>query len=170
MLIVPYTSDWIAHFLAIEKQLQAALIGLEYTIEHVGSTAVPKLAAKPIIDLDIIYQNAAEFVKIKAALIKIGYFHNGDQGLKDREVFKRKDDLNNVVLDNLRHHLYVCPVDSKALNRHLLFRDALRQNEEARLAYQAMKYQLAIETNQDQRAYAELKELRVNDFIDELIA
>jgi GrpB-like predicted nucleotidyltransferase (UPF0157 family) len=75
----------------------------------------------------------------------------------------------NPVLDKISHHLYVCPVGSHALERHLLSRDFLRKNEWARIEYQEMKYELAEMAGQDKKRYAELKELNVNHFIDAIV-
>lgn len=100
----------------------------------------------------------------------MGYYHNGNQGIENREVFKRNIGWTNQILDIIKHHLYVCPVDSKALERHILSRNFLRNNDWARLKYQQMKYELAEKANQDKKIYAELKELNVNDFIDSMVA
>lgn len=169
MLLKKYTSDWIESFNALKNEIDKSLIGLKYKIEHIGSTAVPGLDSKDIIDIDIIFEGESEFEKIKAGLIEIGYFHNGNQGIEDREVFKRTGEKSNPILDKISHHLYVCPVESKALERHLLSRDYLRNNDWARLEYQEMKYELANKAGQDKKRYAELKELNVNDFIDSII-
>lgn len=169
MLIEKYTSNWIKDFTDLKREIEKGLPGLEFTIEHVGSTAVPNLDAKPIIDIDIIYSNPADFEKIKAGLQNIGYYHNGNQGLEGREVFKRDGKWPNEILDTITHHLYVCPVGSKPLERHLLSRDFLRKNDWARLEYQRMKYELAEKAKQDKKVYAALKELNVNDFIDSII-
>jgi GrpB-like predicted nucleotidyltransferase (UPF0157 family) len=169
MLIETYTSNWIKDFTDIKSEIEKVLHGLDYTIEHVGSTSVPNLDSKPIIDIDIIYAKQLEFEKIKSELLKIGYFHNGNQGIEDRDVFKRNSGLTNEVLDKITHHLYVCPVDSRALERHILSRNFLRKNEWARIKYQQMKYELAEKANQDRKVYAALKELNVNDFIDSII-
>ena len=169
MLIEKYTPAWVTQFNNIKSQVETALSGLECSIEHVGSTSVPNLDAKPIIDIDIVYVVKSDFEKIKQGLEKIGYYHNGNQGLEGREVFKRSGQLNDEVLDGIKHHLYVCPTDSKALERHLLSRNHLRKNEEARIKYQQMKYELAAQSNQDRKKYQELKELLVNDFIDSII-
>ena len=169
MLIQKYTPDWIKDFERLKSEIEKGLQGLTYTIEHVGSTAVPNLDAKPIIDIDIIYSNQLDFKKIKLGLEKIGYHHYGNQGIKDRDVFKRNDGLTNKMLDTIKHHLYVCPVESLALERHILSRNFLRKNEWARLKYQQMKYELAEKANQDKKVYAILKELNINDFIDSII-
>lgn len=170
MLIEKYNPAWVNQFNDIKSQLEAVLNGLECSIEHVGSTAVPNLDSKPIIDIDLVYLVKTDFEKIKQGLEKIGYYHNGNQGLEGREVFKRSGQLSNEVLDRIKHHLYVCPSDSKALERHLLSRDHLRKNEGARIKYQQMKYELAEQSNQDRKKYQELKEHLANDFIDSIIA
>jgi len=169
MLIEKYTSNWIKNFVGIKREIVNALHGLEYTIEHIGSTAVPNLDSKPIIDIDIIYNKQLDFDKIKSGLLKIGYYHNGTQGIEGRDVFKRNGKLTSEILDTIKHHLYVCPINSKALERHILSRNFLRKNDWARLTYQQMKYELAEKANQDKKVYAELKELNVNDFIDSII-
>ncbi|MCP9746738.1 GrpB family protein [Lacihabitans sp. CS3-21] len=169
MLLKKYTSDWIENFIEIKNKIDKSLTGLKYRIEHVGSTSVPGLDSKNIIDLDIIYENDAEFEKIKAGLIEIGYYHNGNQGIEQREVFKRTGKIFDPILDKFTHHLYVCPLECKALERHLLSRDFLRKNDWARLAYQEMKYELAEKAGQNKKRYAELKELNVNKFIDSII-
>ncbi|MCP9754101.1 GrpB family protein [Lacihabitans sp. CCS-44] len=169
MLLKKYTSDWIENFIDLKNEIDKSLIGLKYRIEHVGSTSVPGLDSKNIIDIDIIYESESEFNKIKAGLIEIGYYHNGNQGIEQREVFKRIGKTSDPTLDKISHHLYVCPSESKALERHLLSRDYLRKNDWARLEYQEMKYELADKAAQDKKRYAELKELKVNDFIDSII-
>ncbi len=78
------------------------LNGLGYTIEHVGSTSVPNLDAKPIIDIDIVFTESKTLPMIKAALEAIGYYHNGNQGIEDREVFKRNGKLNHSSLDTIK--------------------------------------------------------------------
>jgi GrpB-like predicted nucleotidyltransferase (UPF0157 family) len=169
MILEKYSSNWVNDFADIKSEIEKCLDGIANTIEHVGSTAVPNLDSKPIIDIDIIYFNPTDFEKIKSALEKIGYSHNGNQGIEDRDVFKRKGNCMSEILDTVKHHLYVCPVDSKALERHILSRNFLRKNDWARLQYQQMKYELAEMANQDRKIYATLKELTINNFIDSMI-
>ncbi len=169
MLIEKYTSNWITNFTDLRREIGSGLTGIEYQIEHVGSTSIPKLDSKPIIDIDIIYKNESDFKKIKSGLIKIGYYHNGNQGIEKRDVFKRNGKIVSDFLDTISHHLFVCSKNSEPLERHILMRNFLRKNDWARLKYQEMKYELAEKANQDKKMYAELKELSVNDFIDEMI-
>ena len=170
MLIEKYTSQWIKDYASIKCEIEKGLHGLNFTMEHIGSTSVPDLDSKPIIDIDIIYYHQGDFEKIKARLLTMGYYHNGNQGIENREVFKRNIGWTNQILDKIKHHLYVCPADSKALERHILSRNFLRNNDWARLKYQQMKYELAEKAKQDKKIYAKLKELNVNDFIDSMIA
>ena len=75
----------------------------------------------------------------------------------------------NKILDTVKHHLYVCSIESKALERHILSRNFLRKNEWARKKYQQIKYELAEKAHQYRKVYAALKELNVNNFIDSII-
>jgi GrpB-like predicted nucleotidyltransferase (UPF0157 family) len=170
MLIQEYQESWIEDFNAIRDVLNETLRGLIVSIEHVGSTSIPNLAAKPIIDVDIIIDNYQSFDAVKSRLESIGYLHAGDQGIANREVFKRDKLLNHKVLDSITHHLYVCPIDSEELKKHLLFRDFLRANTNARIEYERLKYEIADQANQDKKKYAELKEIKAKQFIDTVIA
>jgi len=171
MLIHEYKNTWPDDFQRIRAVLKAGLSGFRIGIEHVGSTSVPGLAAKDIIDIDIVIYDDAEFPGIRDALGKLGYFHNGDQGIPEREAFKRSPNgPSHELLDVVSHHLYVCPSTSKELRRHLLFRDYLRQNGKARNAYMNLKMQIAEETDQNHTAYADLKEIKARDFITDILS
>ena len=113
MLIEKYTSQWIKDYASIKCEIEKGLHGLNLTMEHIGSTSVPDLDSKPIIDIDIIYYHQGDFEKIKAGLLTMGYYHNGNQGIENREVFKRNIGWTNQILDKIKHHLYVCPADNK---------------------------------------------------------
>ena len=169
MLIQEYNPEWIKHFEKIKEKLSQYLIGISVTIEHIGSTSVPQLAAKPIIDIDIIYYEDADSERIKNRLEKFCYYHNGNQGIEGREVFKRNANQDDEILDKIAHHLYVCKNDCEELYRHILSRDYLRKNEIAREFYENLKYQIAEEANQDRKLYANIKELKANSFIDYII-
>jgi len=169
MLLANYTSDWITQFHSIKAKIENVLGTETYTIEHVGSTSVPLLDAKPIIDIDIIYHTPDDFEVIKSGLDKLGYDHHGNQGIADREVFKRNQNYMDEILDTIQHHLYVCPLHSAALERHLLTRDFMRKNERARLQYQELKYEMAARANQDRKIYQALKEAHINSFLDLMV-
>lgn len=170
-LIRPYDPSWALAFAQIDAVLSTALAGLSCTVEHVGSTAVPGLAAKPIIDIDIALPEAAEIGPVLERLVAVGYTHVGDQGIPLREVCKRlRAGAEHPVLDRITHHLYVCPAHSPELRRHLAFRDYLRKHEWARENYAALKQEIARAANQDRKAYAVLKEERAKDLVESIMA
>jgi GrpB-like predicted nucleotidyltransferase (UPF0157 family) len=168
-LLQPYNPLWPQQFADLQNVLAAALAGRSVAFEHVGSTAVPGLAAKAIIDIDLVYDAADGFAAITAALAGLGYFHNGNQGIEGREVFKRKNS-GHPVLDAIPHHLYVCLHTCAELRRHLLFRNYLRQHALARNFYQQLKYAIAEEVGQDRKRYAAIKELKATAFVDFVVA
>lgn len=147
-----------------------ALDNLVLRIEHVGSTSVPDLVAKDIVDIDIVYDDfSTDLTEIVTALETLGYYHNGDQGIPLREAFKRRSHHHfHPVLDGIVHHLYACPSHSPELKRHLSFRDSLRASSTARDEYVRIKRKVAEETNQDKKDYAALKSIRARTFIDGL--
>lgn len=169
MLIQIYNPEWVNQFEKIKEKLLIGLSGIEVNIEHIGSTSLPSLAAKPIIDIDIVYNESTDFELIKKSLEGLGYFHNGNQDVEGREVFKRTKKNESEVLDKIPHHLYVCKPDCAELQRHLLFRDYLRKHEVARIFYQKLKYQIAEETHNDRKQYAKIKELKANSFVNYII-
>jgi GrpB-like predicted nucleotidyltransferase (UPF0157 family) len=103
-------------------------------IEHVGSTSVKGMSAKPCIDIDVVIRDYSVFDAVVQKLDAIGYIHEGDLGIKDREAFKYADKPHLML-----HHLYVCPQYSEELHRHITFRDFLRQNSEAVKEYSLVK-------------------------------
>lgn len=109
-------------------------------VEHVGSTAVPGLAAKPVIDLDVVIRADADLPPVQAALVGLGYRPRGDLGVPQRYAFRAPDAPDAPAI---RHHLYVCVADSAALRNHLRVRDRLRADPALRDAYAALKRELA---------------------------
>lgn len=171
MILHKYNPSWIHDFAIVKEKIVGALWPLKVSILHVGSTSIPGLSAKPIIDIDLVYYSNIGFEEIKNGLEKIGYFHNGNQGIDNREVFKRKKGINlDNMLDVINHHLYVCPEESKELERHLLFRDYLIANAEACNQYERLKFELAKDAGQDPKTYAVLKELNGKEFINDCIS
>ncbi|MFT4687698.1 MAG: GrpB-like predicted nucleotidyltransferase (UPF0157 family) [Neolewinella sp.] len=170
MLLLPYNPAWPNHFKQIASILQAAVGNHLLTIHHIGSTAVPGLAAKPIIDINMEYPPEGELKAITATLKNLGYHHNGDQGIPGREVFKRKPtDALHPVLDAIPHHLYACPSDSTELNRHIQFRNGLRSDEKARIAYENIKQEVATLVRQKRKAYAEIKQVQSHELIESVL-
>ena len=170
MLIHSYNPDWPRQFQRLCEILLKD-IPIPVAIEHVGSTSVPGLAAKAIIDMDLIYTNTAHFLPIKKHLEGLGYLHKGDLGIPQRDAFKRNKNAisDSNPLDIIPHHLYVCPSDSLELSRHIAFRNYLRKNEKARAAYEQIKIDIAREANQDRKVYAKIKEKAARVFVEEIL-
>jgi GrpB-like predicted nucleotidyltransferase (UPF0157 family) len=170
MLIQPYDENWAQNFLFLKQVFTQQLTGLDISIEHIGSTAVTYLAAKPIIDIDIVDNSNTAFERIKKRLEQLGYQHHGNQGILNREVFKRSLlHQQHQVLDCITHHLYVCPAHSEELYKHLTLRNYLNKNETARKAYQQLKIEIAAEAKQDKKLYAQLKETKATAFITSIL-
>ena len=136
--VVPYDGAWKSDFEAIKAEIEAAVGELILGVEHVGSTSVEGLCAKPCIDLDVVISNRAMLPGVVRGLAAIGYFHEGDLGIRDREAFRYEGK------EHLRmHHLYVCPRDSRELRRHIAFREYLRSHPEAAAQYGRVKTEAA---------------------------
>ena len=136
--VLPYDNTWKTAFEEIKHELEPALGDCVLGIEHVGSTSVEGLSAKPCIDIDVIIRDYAVFDTVVKRLAAIGYIHEGNLGIADREAFKYFDKPHLM-----KHHLYVCPQHSEELHRHITFRDFLRANPEAAKKYGAVKEKAA---------------------------
>ena len=134
VVVVPYDVKWKTAFEEIKSEIKSALCDLAVGIEHVGSTSVEGLCAKPCIDIDVIIEDYSVFDEVVSKLYDIGYIHEGDLGINGREAFKYSDKPHLMT-----HHLYVCPKDSEELKRHIAFRNHLRSNPEAVKMYSEVK-------------------------------
>ena len=134
IIVEPYNEAWEQDFAAIRDEIQAALGEQALRIEHIGSTAVRDLSAKPIIDIDVVIQDEAALAATIIRLGAAGYQHEGNLGITGRDAF-RYDGKEHLK----KHHLYVCPEDSAELKRHVSFRDYLRSHPEAVREYSRIK-------------------------------
>ena len=158
VIILDYDPLWPQQFQTLRSRIAAVLDELPTAIEHVGSTAVPGLAAKPIIDIDVLLKSSTDFPLVIARLSSLGYEHRGDLGVTGREAFR-------VPPDDVPHHLYVCPHDSQEYRRHIAFRNHLRTHPEDANAYAALKRMLADKFGADRDAYNKGKAEFVADIL-----
>ncbi|HTX59977.1 MAG TPA: GrpB family protein [Verrucomicrobiae bacterium] len=144
IVVTDYDPAWPASFERIRERIAPALSGIALAIEHVGSTSVPGLPAKPILDVDAIVErrHVAEAIE---RLAPLGYEHVGDLGVRDREAFRH----NHAT----RHNLYVCVAGSSNLRNHLALRDALRSDSNLAREYGELKRRLAARFPDDIDAY-----------------
>lgn len=169
IVVVDYDPKWQAEFEALKAVLLTVLDGHILAIEHVGSTSIIGLKAKPIIDLDVIIDAKGQKLPyVIQQLATLGYQHVGDLGITGREAFKRTDEKtpkDGSAKTWMAHHLYVCPEGSIGLNNHLKFRDYLRAHPKTVEAYGALKQRLAKQFPHDIDAYVTGK----SDFILEIL-
>jgi GrpB-like predicted nucleotidyltransferase (UPF0157 family) len=150
IVIVDYDPAWPGLFESLRVRVQAALGNVVGRIEHVGSTAVPGLAAKPVIDLDVVVASGELLPIVIERLAAIGYVHQGDLGIEGREAFRAPEDLPP-------HHLYACLENAPALANHLAIRDALRADPALASEYARLKRRLARESGANREGYVEGK-------------
>ena len=148
-MVVDYDPNWPRLFEGLRTSVWGAVADIAISIEHVGSTAVPGLAAKPVIDIDVVVPEEAINVGIDR-LAALGYRHKGDLGISRREAFRSPD-------GSPRHHLYLCPSSSPALANHLAVREYLRSHPSAARAYGELKKRLAVDFAHDGVGYGEAK-------------
>jgi GrpB-like predicted nucleotidyltransferase (UPF0157 family) len=153
IVIVEYDPTWPDEFECLRTRVADAVGDAAVAIEHVGSTAVPGLAAKPLIDMVVVVEPHHMQTAVKR-LVAIGYVHQGNLGVEGREAF-------GVPEDERRHHLYVSPTDSEELRAQLAFRDRLRANPELAAKYEGLKRELAMRFRDDREGYTDAK----NDFV-----
>ena len=152
VFVLPYDVAWQSAFEKIKGEIKESIGDLIIGIEHVGSTSVEGMSAKPCIDIDVIIKDYTAFAPVVESLRGIGYIHEGDLGIKDREAFKYTDKPHLMM-----HHLYVCPQYSKELHRHTTFRNFLRSNPEAVRKYSLIKEKAAELFPNDIDRYIEYK-------------
>ncbi len=162
VIVLPYDKKWQQDFAKIKEELQQALGDIAIAIEHVGSTSVEGLAAKPIIDIDVVVKKENVLNAIKV-LESIGYIYEGNLGIEGREAFsyERKEHLQT-------HHLYVCPEDSEELKRHLAFRDYLRSHKYAVEQYGKIKLEAARLYPEDIDKYIEYKSPVIDQIYEQM--
>ena len=150
--VVPYDESWKKAFEEIKNEIEAEIGYLILGIEHIGSTSVEGMSAKPCIDIDVVIKDYSVFDEIVTRLEAIGYIHEGNLGIKDREAFKYSNKPHLIT-----HHLYVCPHYSEELHRHITFRNFLRNNTEAVKKYSLVKEKAAELFPNDIDKYIEYK-------------
>jgi len=161
-LVRPYDPRWLGDFRRLAAAIEEDLVGLYVRIEHVGSTAVPGMTAKPIIDLVVVVE-PEHLDEVIERLAKAGYRHEGDRGIPGREAFRPIE--GTPTSDLQRHHLYACPVGNRSLGEQLAFRDYLREHPDEVRRLSAHKRALCIEHDNDKALYIAGKSEMVREII-----
>lgn len=134
--VVDYDTAWPESFETLRDRLAPAVGDFALAIEHVGSTSVPGLAAKPVIDIDIVVR-AEHLAAAIERIVALGYEHLGEMGVPQREAFRAPGGLP-------RHNLYATVEGCLSLRNHFAVRDHLRANPDAARAYGELKKKLAV--------------------------
>ncbi len=150
VVVTDYDERWPRVFDEIAEPVRRALGEVAVAVEHVGSTAVPGLAAKPVIDVDVVVGRAAEVPVAIERLRELGYVYQGDKGIAGREALMWPAGAPP-------HHLYVVVAGSEPHADHVDFRDYLRAHPDVAQQYAALKMALAAEHADDRTRYTEAK-------------
>jgi GrpB-like predicted nucleotidyltransferase (UPF0157 family) len=157
--VVGHDPAWAGLFAEEAHRLRHALTDdLAIALEHVGSTAVQGLAAKPVLDVLGGYPADASVDRYIRALVAAGYVHRGELGIPGRQYFRRGDPCS--------HHLHLAVIGGSFWREHLAFRDALRADAALRQAYAELKVELARRFPRDREAYTNGK----SEFIRRAVA
>jgi GrpB-like predicted nucleotidyltransferase (UPF0157 family) len=150
ILVVDYDPSWPGTFERLRAGIWPSIQDLATAIEHVGSTSVPGLAAKPVIDMTVVVPTQTAMEAVIARLAALGYRPRGDLGVPGREAFDRPEGTPD-------HHLYACVAGIDGLRNHLALRDHLRDNPSTARAYGCLKKELAARFADDIDGYIDGK-------------
>jgi GrpB-like predicted nucleotidyltransferase (UPF0157 family) len=146
VVVLEYDPEWPRRFEDLSARIWPAVAGVADRIEHVGSTSVPGLAAKPIIDMTIVVRQRADVPPAIDRLATLGYRHRGNLDIEDREAFEHPAGLP-------RHHLYVCLEGTIGIVNQLAVRDYLRADPDVARRYGELKQRLATQFPNDIESY-----------------
>jgi GrpB-like predicted nucleotidyltransferase (UPF0157 family) len=160
VVLVSYDSQWPREFQDEKKRLIDVFGDEIVAVEHFGSTAIPGMVAKPIIDINVAIPSLEDAHRYIAGLQTMGYEHMPDRWFDDRYFFpKGPEELRT-------HHLNLVEITSDTAWRYpLLFRDYLRTHDNEREKYATLKRKLAARYENDREKYTEAK----SDFIKGII-
>ena len=151
--VVPHDPQWQAAFEAEAKQIAGALGENVAAIHHIGSTAIPNIYAKPVVDMLVEVKDITELDRQGLALESLGYEVKGEFGIPGRRYF-RKDDREG----NRTHQIHAYESGSAELERHLAFRDYMIAHPEDAQSYSELKRKLAEEHSHSMNGYMDGKD------------
>jgi GrpB-like predicted nucleotidyltransferase (UPF0157 family) len=146
--LVDSDPGWPRAFVCLAAELRSALGELAVAVEHVGSTAVPGLVAKPILDLAVGLAPATDPDHVIRAIGRLGYAYRGDKGDSGGLLFVLEDRPAHRIA-----HLHVVPHGGEPWRQYLAFRDRLRSDADARAGYAEVKRRLGERFADDRQAY-----------------
>ncbi|HEX9927290.1 MAG TPA: GrpB family protein [Pyrinomonadaceae bacterium] len=154
----PHREEWHELFAAEAQQLTIAASKYALAIEHIGSTAICGIVAKPIIDIALALREIADVEQIIQPFENLGYIYRGENGIPNRHYFRKGSPRRT-------HHLHAVIYGSDFWRNHLLFRDYLRAHPQIAAQYESLKRELAQTHRENREAYTEGK----NEFIENVL-
>lgn len=148
-MLVPYSPTWPLVFENLRQELLPIFVDVPIQIMHIGSTSVPGLAAKPVIDLLLGAPTLAGIEARVADIVRLGYTYRPhyEAAIPQRRYFVKD------IAGDLRIHLHGVEQGGRLWQEHLRFRDLLRADEARRSEYEALKRRLAIVHAGNKAAY-----------------
>ena len=153
VIVVPYDRSWPEAFASASREVVAVLDDALLEIHHIGSTSIPGMPAKPVIDMLAVVDGLATLDERSAAMVGLGYEAMGEFGIVGRRYFRRNDSNGRRT-----HQVHAFARGSPHVARHLAFRDFMRAHAEPAAQYAALKRRLAAAHPQDIEAYMDGKD------------
>ena len=162
IFLAPYDPAWPQSYERLAQRIRAALGNRIALLEHVGSTSVPGLAAKPVIDIVLAVADTRDEISYVPRLVEQGFeLHIREPDWFQHRLLKSRDIASNV---------HVFPHGCEEVDRMLAFRDWLRANDRDRAAYERMKRELAARTWRHVQEYADAKTETVRAILERALA
>jgi len=156
--VLPYDPRWRYSFEIESQGITKALAENVVIIHHIGSTAIPNIYAKPIIDLLVEVKNIQVVDSHNSRMKHLGYQVMGEFGISNRRFFRKDNSLGDRT-----HHVHMFPLNSPQIKRHLAFRDYLINHSAEATAYSDLKRKLAQQYPNDIESYMDGKNQFIND-------
>lgn len=156
--IVSYDPSWPAQFEERDRNLRSLLGSCLSAIDHIGSTAVPGLSAKPILDIDVTLRHQDDIAPASDVLVAAGYVHRGNRYDDGMWAFLLRTSLPPC-------RVYICMAGNDVHAKRIIFRDYLRGHDATARAYEVLKRELATQNRYDGDRYTSAK----SAFIDEVV-
>ena len=147
----PYDPHWPDHYQHEANQIAKIFSDQLVSIHHIGSTSIPGIKAKPVIDIMVVVREIEQVQQFYQAMIDLGYIPRGEHGIPGRRYFRKGSDEVHS------HHVHVYGQGHQAILQHLNFRDYLRAHPMEAQAYNQLKGDLAQQYREDLAGYTEGK-------------
>jgi GrpB-like predicted nucleotidyltransferase (UPF0157 family) len=158
VIVVPYDPKWPKEFTIASREITTAMGSDLLQIHHIGSTAVPGLCAKPVIDMLAVVADIEALDRSTPQMVNLGYEAMGEFGISGRRYFRRDNPIGDRT-----HQVHAFEIGSAHIQRHLLFRHYLRTHPEVAVQYGDLKQMLAAAHPRNIEAYMDGKDAFIKD-------